>query len=68
MHDFQHATAEALPELLDQLKADGYKIVHMKAKDPVRPSRSTTRCSRKEQKLPTVSTRPTIERGAHVSE
>jgi peptidoglycan/xylan/chitin deacetylase (PgdA/CDA1 family) len=35
MHDFQHGTAEALPELLRQLKAGGYKIVHMVAKDPV---------------------------------
>jgi peptidoglycan/xylan/chitin deacetylase (PgdA/CDA1 family) len=35
MHDFQHNTAEALPELLRQLKAGGYKIVHMVAKDSV---------------------------------
>jgi peptidoglycan/xylan/chitin deacetylase (PgdA/CDA1 family) len=35
MHDFQHATAEALPELLRQLKAAGYKVVHMVPKDPV---------------------------------
>jgi len=35
MHDFQHATAEAIPELLRQLKAGGYKIVHMVAKQPV---------------------------------
>jgi peptidoglycan/xylan/chitin deacetylase (PgdA/CDA1 family) len=35
MHDFQHNTAEALPELLRQLKAGGYKIVHMVPKDPV---------------------------------
>jgi peptidoglycan/xylan/chitin deacetylase (PgdA/CDA1 family) len=35
MHDFQHATAEALPELLRQLKAAGYKIVHMVPKEPV---------------------------------
>jgi peptidoglycan/xylan/chitin deacetylase (PgdA/CDA1 family) len=32
MHDFQHGTAQAVPELLKQLKAGGYKIVHMKAK------------------------------------
>lgn len=32
MHDFQHGTAQAIPELLKQLKAGGYKIVHMKAK------------------------------------
>ena len=35
MHDFQHNTAEALPELLRQLKAGGYKIVHMVPKDLV---------------------------------
>ncbi len=29
MHDFKPATAEALPELLHQLKAGGYKVVHM---------------------------------------
>jgi peptidoglycan/xylan/chitin deacetylase (PgdA/CDA1 family) len=35
MHDFQHATAEAMPELLSQLKAAGYKVVHMVPKEPV---------------------------------
>jgi len=35
MHDFQHVTAEAMPELLRQLKAGGYKIVHMVPKQPV---------------------------------
>jgi peptidoglycan/xylan/chitin deacetylase (PgdA/CDA1 family) len=35
MHDFQHATALALPELLLQLKANGYKIVQVKTKAPV---------------------------------
>jgi peptidoglycan/xylan/chitin deacetylase (PgdA/CDA1 family) len=35
MHDFQHATAEAMPELLRQLKTGGYKIVHMVPKQPV---------------------------------
>jgi peptidoglycan/xylan/chitin deacetylase (PgdA/CDA1 family) len=29
MHDFQKATAEAMPQLLAQLKANGYKLVHM---------------------------------------
>ncbi|MBC7583560.1 polysaccharide deacetylase family protein [Tardiphaga sp. vice352] len=33
MHDFQKSTAQALPELLRQLQAGGYKVVHMKAKD-----------------------------------
>ena len=35
MHDFQHSTALALPALLLQLKARGFKVVHLKAKDPV---------------------------------
>jgi peptidoglycan/xylan/chitin deacetylase (PgdA/CDA1 family) len=35
MHDFQHGTAEAMPELLKQLKSNGYKIVHMVPKDQV---------------------------------
>ncbi len=35
MHDFQHATAEAMPELMRQLKAAGYKVVHMVPKQPV---------------------------------
>jgi len=35
MHDFQKGTAEALPELLVQLKANGYKIVHMVPNAPV---------------------------------
>src|SRR5271157_1323054 len=29
MHDFQRGTSEALPELLAELKAGGYKIVHV---------------------------------------
>jgi peptidoglycan/xylan/chitin deacetylase (PgdA/CDA1 family) len=35
MHDFQHATAEAMPELMHQLKLNGYKVVHMVPKAPV---------------------------------
>lgn len=35
MHDFQQATSKAVPELLKQLKENGYKVVHMKAKAPV---------------------------------
>jgi len=29
MHDFRRATAEAMPELLRELKAGGYKVVHL---------------------------------------
>jgi peptidoglycan/xylan/chitin deacetylase (PgdA/CDA1 family) len=35
MHDFQQATAKAIPDLLVQLKEQGYKVVHMKAKTPL---------------------------------
>jgi peptidoglycan/xylan/chitin deacetylase (PgdA/CDA1 family) len=35
MHDFQQATAKAAPALLDELKAKGYRVVHMQAKTPV---------------------------------
>ena len=36
MHDFQHATAEATMDLLNELKAGGYKIVFMKPKFAVK--------------------------------
>jgi peptidoglycan-N-acetylglucosamine deacetylase len=35
MHDFQQATAAAIPTLLGELKAKGYKVVFMRAKAPV---------------------------------
>jgi peptidoglycan/xylan/chitin deacetylase (PgdA/CDA1 family) len=59
MHDFQHPTAEAVPELLNQLKAHGYKIVHMKAKAPVQTLAQYDEIVAKEIKLPTISARPT---------
>jgi peptidoglycan/xylan/chitin deacetylase (PgdA/CDA1 family) len=61
LHDFQHATAMALPELLKQLKANGYKIVQVKAKQPVQTIASYDEEILKEQALPTVTTRPTSE-------
>lgn len=36
MHDIQPHTAKAMPSLLAALKAGGYKIVHMKAKDDLK--------------------------------
>jgi peptidoglycan-N-acetylglucosamine deacetylase len=32
MHDFQHGTAQALPQLLADLKAGGFKVVHLRPK------------------------------------
>jgi len=37
MHDFQHATSEALPEILKKMKEGGYKIVQIVGKTPVEP-------------------------------
>ncbi len=37
MHDFQHATSEAVPEILKELKAKGFKIVRVVAKKPLEP-------------------------------
>ena len=36
MHDFQTSTAHEVPALLAELKAKGYKVVHMKAKETVK--------------------------------
>jgi peptidoglycan/xylan/chitin deacetylase (PgdA/CDA1 family) len=61
MHDFQRATADAAPELLKQLKANGYKVVSMKAKGPVQTLAAYDDQIIKELKLPTVTTRPTSD-------
>ncbi len=34
-HDIKPATAKALPAILDGLKADGYKVVHLRLKKPL---------------------------------
>jgi len=59
MHDFQHATSEAVPQLLAELKAGGYKIVHMKARGFVTSLPQYDEEMKKDTKLPTVSQRPT---------
>jgi peptidoglycan/xylan/chitin deacetylase (PgdA/CDA1 family) len=59
MHDFQQATAGAAAELLNDLKAGGYKIVHMRARHPVATIASYDEEIRKSKRLPTVSNRPT---------
>jgi peptidoglycan/xylan/chitin deacetylase (PgdA/CDA1 family) len=37
MHDFQHPTAEAVPEILKWMKDNGYKVVQIVGKTPVEP-------------------------------
>ena len=59
MHDFQKHTAEALPDLLKQLKDGGYKVVHMKAKGTVKTIAHYDEMIKKEAQLPTVDQRPT---------
>ena len=59
LHDFQHSTSLALPELLVQLKVRGYKIVRVKAKDPVKTLPEYDAAIMKEFGGNTVSAQPT---------
>jgi peptidoglycan/xylan/chitin deacetylase (PgdA/CDA1 family) len=59
MHDFQKGTAAALPDILAQLKAGGFKVVHMVPKEAVKTIPQYDEAMIKDQKLPTVSQRPT---------
>src|SRR5262245_5135590 len=68
LHDFQHPTSMALPELLAQLKIDGYKIVQVKAKDPVTTLPEYDDAIMKEFGSGTVSARPTASVVRTVSE
>jgi peptidoglycan/xylan/chitin deacetylase (PgdA/CDA1 family) len=58
LHDFHKHTAEALPELLHRLKAGGYKVVKMIAKNPVQTLPQYDEELLKDAALPTVTTRP----------
>jgi peptidoglycan/xylan/chitin deacetylase (PgdA/CDA1 family) len=68
LHDFQHQTSLALPELLAQLKANGYKIVQVKSKNPVTTLPEYDEAIMKEFGSGTVSTRPTASVVRTVSE
>jgi peptidoglycan/xylan/chitin deacetylase (PgdA/CDA1 family) len=59
MHDFQQATAAATADLLNDLKAGGYKIVHMRARAPITTIAAFDEEVRKDAKLPTVGSQPT---------
>ena len=64
MHDFQHATAEAMPELLHQLKLAGFKVVHMVPKQPVTTIPKYDDMVRAQDKFSSSNnTRPEFERG-----
>jgi peptidoglycan/xylan/chitin deacetylase (PgdA/CDA1 family) len=61
MHDFQKSTATALPELLVQLKANGYKVVQLKAKNAVATLPQYDAAVTKIRTGQTVDARPTEE-------
>jgi peptidoglycan/xylan/chitin deacetylase (PgdA/CDA1 family) len=59
MHDFQHATAEAAADLLNELKAAGYKVVFMKPKFPVKTIAAYDELVLKQMKTSAGDSRPT---------
>jgi peptidoglycan/xylan/chitin deacetylase (PgdA/CDA1 family) len=58
MHDLQKHTAHALPALLRRLKAGGYKVVQMKAKEQLETLPEYDALLVKDLKVPAVSARP----------
>ena len=58
MHDFQHSTAEGLPELIQRLKAGGYKVVHMVPREPLSTLPKYDEMVRQLDKLSSNNTRP----------
>jgi peptidoglycan/xylan/chitin deacetylase (PgdA/CDA1 family) len=58
MHDFQHGTAEAMPELLRQLKAGGYKVVHMVPRQSLTTLPKYDEMVTQKDKLSSNNTRP----------
>jgi peptidoglycan/xylan/chitin deacetylase (PgdA/CDA1 family) len=58
MHDFQKNTAETLPELLRQLKAGGYKVVHMVPKQQLTTLPKYDEMVTHQDKLSSNNTRP----------
>jgi hypothetical protein len=59
MHDFQKVTSIALPQILDQLQKDGFKIVHMVPKERLSTLPEYEEAILKDGKLPTMAQRPT---------
>jgi peptidoglycan/xylan/chitin deacetylase (PgdA/CDA1 family) len=58
MHDFQRATSEALPEILRQLKANGFRLVHMVPRAPVTTVAKYDEMFRQQNKMDVTNTRP----------
>jgi peptidoglycan/xylan/chitin deacetylase (PgdA/CDA1 family) len=58
MHDLQKHTSLALPTLLRRLKAGGYKVVQMRAKEQLETLPEYDAMLVKDQKVPAVASRP----------
>ena len=61
MHDFQRTTADGLATLLDELKVNGFRVVHMIPNEPIKTLPEYDETFSNDQKLRTVDTRPTSE-------
>jgi len=55
MHDFQKVTSIALPQILDQLQKNGFKVVHMVPKGTLATLPQFDEAVRNENKLPTLA-------------
>ena len=58
MHDFQHNTAEAMPALLRELKARGYRVVHLVPKGTLATLPNYDQMVSQADKLSSNNTRP----------
>jgi peptidoglycan/xylan/chitin deacetylase (PgdA/CDA1 family) len=58
MHDFHKETAALLPDILKRLKTEGYKVVAMRSKVPVKSLPQYDEQLLKDAKLPTLTQRP----------
>jgi peptidoglycan/xylan/chitin deacetylase (PgdA/CDA1 family) len=59
LHDFQKVTSIALPQLLGEMRANGFKIVQMVPKAPLATLPQFDEAVLKDNKLPTLSNKPT---------
>jgi peptidoglycan/xylan/chitin deacetylase (PgdA/CDA1 family) len=59
MHDFQKVTSIALPQILGQLQKNGFKVVHMVPKGTLTTLPQFDEAVLKENKLPTLTNKPT---------
>ena len=68
MHDFQRSTSQALPEILVQVKSNGYRVVQVKAKEPVQTLAEYDQQLEKELGGGTANARPILSVVRTISE